>query len=46
MLSADQIVRRKGKRVEPEPCRSCGGAMTAYESRVKGYHKWCEPGVA
>jgi len=37
------VVRTRGKRVDAEPCLACGGPMTSYESRKKGYHKGCEP---
>ena len=38
-----KVVRARGKRVDAEPCLACGGPMTSYESRVKGFHKDCQP---
>jgi hypothetical protein len=43
MARAYNMIGRKGQRVDPVPCKKCGGPMTAYESRMVGYHQNCEP---
>ncbi len=43
MMPKDKVVRRKGVRVEPEPCLACGKGMVPYSSRVRGFHQNCEP---
>lgn len=38
-----EAVRVRGGHVEAEPCLACGEPMTSYQSRVKGFHKDCQP---
>lgn len=38
-----EVVRVRGGHVKAEPCLFCGEPMTSYQSRVKGFHKDCQP---
>lgn len=38
-----EAIRVRGGHVKAESCLVCGGPMTSYQSRVKGFHKDCQP---